>query len=461
MTAISEEYLKQPYPLTTLRGDLTKSQTNILVAMNETLREKIGELMKNKKEGMKLFNQEDLDENGNIVIDVPLSSLTCRPDEYRDVDKVAPLLINARTQIDRGDGIEYFNAFTSVFVPKTRGKEGRRVGSVRIIMSQYQANTLFDFTRFTQYLPLVAHTSKSVFTSRIYMLLASERFRGKCRFGYEELRNILGFNTYDENRKVWVRGEKYAVYKNFKYRVLATAEKELKEFADENKSDLYFTYTEVYEGKGNLRMDPVAIEFTIITTSKGKEADMRAKNTMRYIAFEEYMTENFGLSKKDCQSVLCKVEDDMAEQFEVRMKEICASMLKSGEKIKDRRKYALKCLHDAVEEFVPVLEEEDSLKIERERGGEDTNGKTVGNGGGRTDSRTVGNGNGDATKEGCSEEELRMRISGVRGYKMYLSQTPMRVEEGMVVFDYPHEEVRAWVEANRGVLERCLDMKIK
>lgn len=444
MTALSEEYAKQPYPLTTIKGDLTMSQTKILVGMNETLRERIGELMKNKKDGMKLFNQADLDENGNIVVDVPLSNLTSRPDEYRDIEKVAPLLINAKTQIDRGDSIEYFNAFTSIIVPKTRGKEGRRTGVVRIVMSQYQANTLFDFTRFTQFLPLVANTSKSVYTSRIYMLLASERWKGRWKVNYQELRNILGCNTYDKDTKEWKRA-KYEIYKNFKYRVLATAEKELKEFADENKSDLYFTYNEVYEGKGNLRTDPIAIEFTIITTAKGREADNKAKNTIRYIAYQDFMIEQFGFSKKDCQQILGKVDDDIAEQFGVRMEEISSAMNKQGNKINDRRLYALKCLHDAVDEFTPIMDAEGDAKAEGQKSKVEPEGNTS-----RTEVKmSVG-----------AMKDRWAKVVGAKMYKMYLHSTTMNIRDGKVVIDYPHEEVREFVKEHKKELEKSCGLEI-
>lgn len=346
-------YIKQPYPLTTLRGDLTMSQTKILVEMMDVLSDKVGKLLRNRTADMKLFSQDDLDKDGNICIDIPLQNIANRKDEYRDIDKVAPLLVSAQMKIEKsdedGDYTEYFNAFTSIRVPKAQS--GRRQGFVRVIFSQYQANTLFDFSRFSPYIKAIAKDSKSVYTSRLYMLLSAEKFRGAWTVEYQELRNILGCNIYDDKTKTW-NAVKYEVYKNFKYKVLRTAEAELKKCADEGKADCYFTYKEIFEtGKGNLRTNPDKIEFTIFSTKVGDAENARKKKAKRYIDLEHFMVENFEMKASDAQQILDLVDDDIFEQFEIRVREIYDSITKQGNRIKSIKRYAIKSLTEALKEF--------------------------------------------------------------------------------------------------------------
>lgn len=367
---LSTDYAKQPYPLSRIKGSLSLSQQKILVGMMDILDERVGELLKRRPAGMKLFNAEDLDADGNIVIDIPLSSVTSRPDEYRDIEKVAPLLVEAKMEIDRGDSIEYMNSFTSLIVPKSRGKEGRRRGMIQVKMSQYQANTMFDYTRWAPFRTSVAHHCSGSYTLNMYLTLAEERFRGECDISYSELRQRTGCDIFDNATETFVV-KKYKEYKNFHLRVLQSAEKELKKLAEEGWSDFYFSFTPLYKGKASMRTDPEKIHFVIHKTQQAMLEDASRKLTMRYISMEQFMIENFGMTKADCSSILKLVEEDNAEQFDIRMKEIDASIRKQGEKIKDKRKYAIKSLYEAASDFIPAAEmveqKEDDAELGKEK----------------------------------------------------------------------------------------------
>ncbi len=123
--------------------------------------------------------------------------------------------------------------------------------------------------RFTTYKLKTVMQLKSIYSIRIYELLKQYEKIGKRVFVVEELKEKLGVE------------KKYALYGDFKKKILQVAEKELAE-----KTDIYFTFNEVKEGR-----KVVFIEFNILPTelgesvSEGKISEMDSEVVLDLISF--------------------------------------------------------------------------------------------------------------------------------------------------------------------------------
>lgn len=382
-------YVRQPSPMTEISADFTLKQTQILVEMTDALREKVDDLFNKNKQPRLLFSEEDFDDDGNTCIDIPLSSLTTRPDEYGDIEKVAKQLFNAYIETDEIDGKRITHVFTEVFLPTKVGKGGRvrRTGSIRFILSRYQAKRLFNFTRYSKYIKAIARNSKSTYTARLYMIIANERFRVDWKVDYLTLRQRLGADVYDEAKKRYVI-KKYRDYKNFKNHVIVIAERELKSLAESGEADCFFEFSEDYEsdvihkpgGQDMVYEDddpaglegPKAIVFHIKTTALGELEDKKSKSTIKYIAIEHNLREKFQLTSADCQQLFKKMVDDNLDEVEKCIQRIEEAIAAKGDKITDKRKYALTSLHNELDNLVPLAEDvvevkTDSREPEKER----------------------------------------------------------------------------------------------
>lgn len=349
----AEQYVKQPYPVSALASDLSLVQTHILVEMMDSVSAKVNEMF-NQGGSKLLFKDEDFID-GMAHIDVDFRSLTNRPDSYRDVESVAVKMTHAQMEYieEKPDGLTkiVINAFESVEIPQDGN---RRRGIIRFNLTKRQASSLFDFTRYSKYLKSVARSTSSVYTARIYMLITAWRKFGVWDADYQELRKSLGCNAYNEQTKLWEQ-KKYREYRQFKRRVLKTAEEELKRLADEGTVDCYFDFDEVYLS-GRVSAQPDKIHFTIHTTEMGRLEDKRQREVHHFYELQGEMQTLFSLTEQECRQILSRIDEDVVEQFSIRVQEIARSIKRQGDKILNPKGYALKCLNEAVLEFTPTAE---------------------------------------------------------------------------------------------------------
>lgn len=346
------DYVKQPYPVSTLASDLSLMQTHILVEMMDSVSIKVGEMF--DQGGSKLLFKEEDFTDGVAHIDVDFRSLTNRPDSYRDVESVARKMMSAQMEYteEKPDGLTkvVINAFESVEIPMDGN---RRRGTIRFNLTKKQASSLFDFTRYSKYLKSVARSTSSVYTARIYMLITAWRKFGVWDADYQELRKSLGCNAYNKETKLW-EPKKYLEYRQFKRRVLKTAEEELKRLADEGSVDCYFDFEEIYLS-GRVSAQPDKIHFTIHTTEMGRLEDKRQLEVHHFYELQGEMQVLFQLNEHECRQILSRIDEDIIEQFSIRVHEIAASIKRQGAKILNPKAYALKCLNEAVLEFTPQV----------------------------------------------------------------------------------------------------------
>ena len=242
-------YIRQPYPISAVQADLSTQQIRILVGMMQSVQDGVQEMFeRGPVDGqLELFPEM----KDRIDIDFKFSDVVDRPDAYRDVERVANKFME---MVFRYEDKQKGEVSLSHFVDEiTYPSRGSKRDKIRFTFTKKQAQAVFNFTMYSRYLLPVVTSSKSKHTARLYMLITSARGFEQDDSGifhwyvtYEELRRILGCDDKDEQGH-WVR-KRQKQYKHFKADVLRTAERELKELADDGKADLWFEFTELPEG---------------------------------------------------------------------------------------------------------------------------------------------------------------------------------------------------------------------
>ena len=245
-------YIRQPYPISAMQADLSTQQIRILVGMMQSIQDGVQQMFergqRNDRGQLLLF--PDM-EDDHVPIEFKFSDVADRPDSYRDVEVIAKKFMHmVFSYEDKEAGEVTLQHFVDeVTYPRRGSKRDRIVFS----FTKKQAQTVFNFTKYSRYMLSVAAGAKSKHTARIYMLITSARGFERDGEGvfhwyvsYDELRRMLGVDEKDEHGH-WFR-KRQKQYKHFKADVLRTAEKELKAMADEGKSDCWFDFIELPEG---------------------------------------------------------------------------------------------------------------------------------------------------------------------------------------------------------------------
>ena len=281
-------YIRQPYPISAMQADLSTQQIRILVGMMQSIQDGV----------RKMFEKNQRTDNGQLLlfpelhddhvrVEFKFSDIAVRPDAYRDVETIAEKFMKMVFRYEDKDAgevtLQHF--VDEVTYPKRGSKRDRIVFS----FTKKQAQTVFNFTKYSRYMLSVAASANSKHTARIYMLITSARGFERddagvfhWYVGYEELRRILGCDEKDAADRWYRKSQKQ--YKHFKADVLRTAQKELKEMADAGKSDCWFDFTELPEGFDS---EPQRFDF-IVHLSEAKKELPAARETVVEPAMLEF-----------------------------------------------------------------------------------------------------------------------------------------------------------------------------
>ena len=265
-------YIRQPYPISAMQADLSTQQIRILVGMMQSIQDGVQRMFEQgtrDKDGQLLLFRDMQDDH--VTVEFKFSDVTERPDAYPDVQKIAKKFMDMVFSYEDKDAGE---VTLKHFVDEvTYPRKGSKRDRIVFAFTRKQAQTVFNFTKYSRYALSVASGAKSKHTARIYMLITSARGferddSGVFHWytGYDELRRMLGCDEKDKQDK-WQR-KRMKPYKHFKAYVLRTAEKELKELADDGKSDCWFEFTELPEGFDG---EPQRFDFTVHLCEQKKE----------------------------------------------------------------------------------------------------------------------------------------------------------------------------------------------
>jgi hypothetical protein len=276
-TQLPARYIRQPYPISAIQADLSTQQIRILVGMMQSIQDGVQEMFERGKRNAdsQLLLFPEMADSDRVHIDFKFSDVAVRADAYRDVERVASKFMQMVFRYeDKEAGMVTLRNFAYEVSYPTRGSKRDKI---RFTFTREQAQTVFNFTKYSRYLLPVVTSAKSKHTARLYMLITSARGfdDGTGTFHwyitYNELRRILGCDEKDEHDR-WQR-KRQKLYKHFKADVLRTAERELKVLADDGKSDCWFEFTELPEGFDG---EPQRFDFTVHLCEQKKVEDKPA-----------------------------------------------------------------------------------------------------------------------------------------------------------------------------------------
>ena len=374
LPAESGHWIKQPWNLTFVKGEMSLTQLNIMFSLVYKLQSNINEVLKGNKDS--LFPDAVYDKNMNLKISIPLSEVVDHPQRYKDVAISAYRLYNIHDIIEyKGEDGELHrkmaHLFVSVDVPVIEGTT-RRKGEIVFEINKSMIDQVFKVERYINYIKGIVGNFRSGHTARLYMYIKAylsnyDPEKGFARWvvGYTELREMLGYRVWaspgkDENgnklKETWVE-KKYGLYKNFKLKVLESARKELEELAKENKVECYFSYDEITDTKAVYETGPKKISFKIWLTDFGRQQRQAIGDKSNVYKIEGILRNELNLKTTQIRTTLNLITPENSDFLLKKVQELKVYIL-THEEIKAPEKYIYKSLREALRAWKNGSEEE-------------------------------------------------------------------------------------------------------
>ena len=380
LPAESGQWIKQPWNLTFVKGEMSLTQLNIMFSLVYKLQSNINEVLKGNKDS--LFPDAVYDKNMNLKISIPLSEVVDHPQRYKDVAISAYRLYNIHDIIEYKGEDGYLHRkmahlFVSVEVPVIEGTT-RRKGEIVFEINKSMIDQVFKVERYINYIKGIVGNFRSGHTARLYMYIKAylsnyDPEKGFARWvvGYTELREMLGYRVWaspgkDENgnklKETWVE-KKYGLYKNFKLKVLESARKELEELAKENKVECYFSYDEITDTKAVYVTGPKKISFKIWLTEFGKAQRQAIDDKSNVYKIEGILRNELNLKTTQIITTLNLITPENSDFLLKKIQELKVYIL-THEEIKAPEKYIYKSLKEALREWKNGSKETENAESE-------------------------------------------------------------------------------------------------
>lgn len=374
LPAESGKWIKQPWNLTFVKGEMSLVQLQIMETLVYKLQSNINEVLRGDKAS--LFPDAVYDKNMNLKIRIPLSDVTDHPQRYKDVAISAYRLYNIHDIIEYKDENgdlhrKMAHLFVSVDVPVIEGTT-RRKGYIVFEINKSMIDQVFQVERYINYIKGIAELFHSGHTARLYMYMKAylsnydpEKGYARWVISYRELREMLGYRVWespgkDENgnklKETWVE-KKYGLYKNFKMRVLESARTELEALAKENKVECYFTYDEISDTKAVYADGPKKISFKIWITDFGRQQRQAIGEKSNVYKIEGILRNELNLKTTQIRTTLNLITPENSDFLLKKIQELKVYIL-THEEIKAPEKYIYKSLREALRAWKNGSEEE-------------------------------------------------------------------------------------------------------
>lgn len=371
-------YIKQPYNLTFMRGELSNMQLSAIIEVMDNMQDRVNQWLgmsyDNRNLQPTLFTDQEMEE-GIPPIRIPISSLGVLPQYYDRLEEAVRSMTSQSIEYEsEKDGVPvkvFAPLFKSIAIPrrsvltKEKTLEGkaeqpskhtpRRGSFIEINLNSEVVPYLFDMRRYNKYIKEVARNC-SLYTSRIYMCITAKKINQNrvWEISYPEFRQIMGADKYDSVKREWVT-QKYPVYTDFRKRVLNGAMKELMELKEKGEVDCYFTYEEVFPG-GIRRGNPDRLRFNIHITEMGMLEQEKNDITRDKYEVQDYMRQNFRFNINECRSFLRMVPDEKLGEMLKKAKSLKQYLDEHLDKIENAKGYAMQALKTWVEEQIPLMD---------------------------------------------------------------------------------------------------------
>lgn len=190
----------------------------------------------------------------------------------------------------------------------------------------------FIFTSDKRINDFIEDTAKMItlkFPKRIYMYLSNFKYWDTHKVDYWRFRHDIGFNDEDApiDAETKERIVSYPYYCDFVKRVLAPAEKILKEMSDANLCDFYFDVEPIYKGSKRAR-NPDELLFTFHISDLGKAIKGEKSLIKKEIELEELLQKELEQEKSQIAMFLRRLTDDNRGALLVKVQQL----------IKDKKK---------------------------------------------------------------------------------------------------------------------------
>lgn len=375
-------YMIQPDEATMMKGRMTLTQDtifeNVQLAFQAEYRSQIEKRMKKSKEQLSLW------EKPMEPIRIYFNQLGVRPDCYDEVHKAALAMgkqvVDVEGVNEDGDKvINYMPIFSKVSVPVIKldevnrsedadttpykNKERRR-GYIEFTVNPEVGATYFEITKkYTKFLPGAGTKCKCCHSPKMYRYSAMWRdFGGKGELDYISFRRLLGLREVmpiERNGRT-VYDEVDSVYPDFgevRRFVLDKTQKEVKELADKNEFDCYFTYELVMPMKANgkraTRGNPEKIVFYVHLSELGKRMQSYNNQQQMIIRMEQMLMTEFRMSKQSATSLTARVTEETRLKFSSKIMELLTYMADPKNGVKDKGGYAYMALSNYLDEIAP------------------------------------------------------------------------------------------------------------
>ena len=358
----SGRWIKHPWNLIFIKGEMTLEQLNIIFAMLRKLQENINDAL--SREAQTLFPDEIYDEGSILTISVPLSEVTEYTSNYKHVEESAYKLYNMQDLIEYRDEEgtlhrSYWHLFMNVDVPVDETTKKRK-GNIVFKIHKCMVEHAFKLPRYVNYIDGVISNFKKDYAARLYMYMKANSYyfdndKGYAEWKptYMELRELLGCRVHEDSCKnkkdkgttedKWIE-KKYEKYKHFKYRILEPARKELEALAKENKIECYFSYEEEKGSKAVYEGGPEKICFKIYLTDFGRRQKNLLKESNDRCRVEGVLRNELNMKSSQIDGVLNLVTSENADYIIWKLKKIKPFLTK----IKNVKKYVTDSIKNAL-----------------------------------------------------------------------------------------------------------------
>ncbi|MCH5175866.1 MAG: hypothetical protein J1F40_08260 [Prevotellaceae bacterium] len=367
-----DNLLYQPLALAVNGYEATAFQQNVVIAVLRKLRGAIKDMrdgqFRQKPVQLSIFDNEGVQKNflrdGDLAFDIHLRELGVDTPHYSQAFKAVCTIADAKVWVPakKDDGTEimirksFFDIGSEnvdiVIDPQTGRqtyKYKNRSPVFTLIMSREVVNVLFpNDGRIYDFIDDTALMISEKFPKRIYLYLSNFKYMPDgLTVDYWKFRHDIGFNDNEVDAKTKERIIQYPHYCDFVKRVLRPSQTTLREMADNNISDFYFEYTEIYK-TSRRQKNPDQIHFDFHLSDVGRDIKNDKTFMRETIDMERRLQADFDQTPAQVRRIIISLTPDDYPPFTAKMNELQALINERKVQIKDKRSYANRVFTDFI-----------------------------------------------------------------------------------------------------------------
>ena len=367
-----DNLLYQPLALAVNGYEATAFQQNVVIAVLRKLRGAIKDMrdgqFRQKPVQLSIFDNEGVQKNflrdGDLAFDIHLRELGVDTPHYSQAFKAVCTIADAKVWVpakkDDGTDIMIRKSFfdigsenVDIVIDPQTGRQTykykNRSPVFTVIMSREVVNVLFpNDGRIYDFIDDTALMISEKFPKRIYLYLSNFKYMPDgLTVDYWKFRHDIGFNDNEVDAKTKERIIQYPHYCDFVKRVLRPSQTTLREMADNNISDFYFEYTEIYK-TSRRQKNPDQIHFDFHLSDVGRDIKNDKTSMRETIEMERRLQAEFDQTPAQIRRIITSLTPDDRPLFIAKMDELRDLIDSKRVQVKDRRSYANRTFTDFI-----------------------------------------------------------------------------------------------------------------